>query len=100
MRSRGGADAAERAQYLIQVRGDGHLVVEEVLKPHVIVPVRQCHQGQQLAEADAHRRLLSLRIGSVFGSRINAQLRDHARSSLCGPDFLVQTPPTSWASPA
>jgi hypothetical protein len=59
--------AAEGAEHLVEVGGDDHLVVEEILQPQVVVPVGQRDQRQQVAEADAHGGVLALAVRGFLG---------------------------------
>src|SRR5262245_51118639 len=71
-RSRRWPVAAEGPQDLVKVFRDGHLVVEEVLQPEVIVPVRQGHQGQQVAEADVDVGFRVVALYHAFRGIVNA----------------------------
>jgi len=43
--SGGGTVTTESAEDFVQIRGDGHLVVEEILEPKIIVSMGQGDQG-------------------------------------------------------
>src|SRR5262245_27553002 len=80
--SRGWAVAAEGAEDLVEVGGDGDFVIEEVLQPEIIVPVGQGNQGEQVSQANMDARGRALELVALFGRRIHSQVRGHSRSSL------------------
>ena len=59
--------ATEGAEHLVEVGGDDHLVVEEILQPKIIMPVGQGDERQQIAEADANGRLLAFAVRGLLG---------------------------------
>src|SRR5689334_3722551 len=69
--------ATEGAQHLVQISRDGHLVVEEILQPEIIVPMSQRDQRQEIAESnvDLGRRRLGGRVFLL--RRIDAKMRGH-----------------------
>jgi hypothetical protein len=68
----------EGAEHLVEIAAHGHLVIEEILEPDVILTMGQSDEGEQFAEADANGRLL-LRCGSrgLPRRRIDAKVSGH-----------------------
>src|SRR5438270_291173 len=69
------AALVESSEHVVEIRGDPHFIIEEVIEPEELLPFGQGDQGKQVAQADANGGMLVILVRRLRRARKNTKAR-------------------------